>query len=88
MTEIMTEDTPDDSVEMLKWRLERITHEFEKLNHEHRQQRDIAYVNRQGDRDRILELEVLVEKLTSAMSVTDLRKAGIKVIVDFDGEDD
>ena len=88
MTEIMTEDTPDDSVEMLKWRLERITHEFEKLNHEHRQQRDIAYVNRQDDRDRILELEVLVEKLTSAMSVTDLRNTGIKVIVDFDREDD
>lgn len=88
MTEIMTEDTPEDTVEMLKWKLERITHEFEKLNHEHRQQRDIAYASRQSDRDRILELEVRIEKLTNAMSVSDLRRAGVKVFLDFDGEED
>lgn len=88
MTETMTEDTPDDSIELLKWKLERLTAEYEKLNHAYRQNRDIAYVNRQDDRDQILKLEVLVEKLTSVMSVTDLRKAGINVIVDFDNEDD
>lgn len=88
MTEIITEDTPDDSVEMLKWKLERITEEFEVLNKKYRQQQDIAYANRQSDRDRILELEVLVEKLTSAMSVADLRRAGVKVYLNFDEEDD
>jgi len=88
MAEIMTEDTPDDSVELLKWKLERLTAEYDKLDDLYRSHQAASYGLRESDRKHIAELEAMVRKLTSVMSVTDLRKAGIKVIVDFDSEDD
>lgn len=87
MTEMITEDTPDNGEEMWQYKLDAMSKRCEMLTAQKESSQDYAdRMRRRGD-----ELEQQVRRLTDNMTVRQLRNIGAKVNIvfpDVDYDDD
>jgi hypothetical protein len=84
MSDTITEDTPADNNEELRWKIDRLIEQVERHTGELKRERSIN-----ADlRKKISDLEARFDTLTGMLTVRDLRKAGVHVELTLGPDDD